>query len=227
MWIRLGILGLVFYALTQGAAFVAIDNQPAATTSLVLSWTPLVVAIIGGALISERPTRRQVFGAGIVVVGAMMFFLGELGASIVGMIAALVALGANAASSILGRSINRSGQVDAATVTTVSMAIGALVLLAVAAPVEGWPSISGRAWLIILWLAVINTALAFTLWNLSLQRLSALESAAINNTMLIQIAILAWVFLSEPLGVGELAGILLVSAGIFMTQRPQADQPAV
>jgi drug/metabolite transporter (DMT)-like permease len=34
------VLGVVFYALTQGAQFVAIDSQPAATTSLVLSWTP-------------------------------------------------------------------------------------------------------------------------------------------------------------------------------------------
>jgi drug/metabolite transporter (DMT)-like permease len=56
------------------------------------------------------------------------------------------------------------------------------------------------------------------LWNLSLRKLSALESAAINNTMLIQIAILAWIFLDEPLGPGEAAGIVLVSAGVLMTQ---------
>ena len=45
-----------------------------------------------------------------------------------------------------------------------------------------------------------NTALAFTWWNLSLQRLSAVESAGINNTMLIQIGLLAWVFLDEAPG---------------------------
>ena len=39
--LRLGALGLVVYTVTQGAQFVAIDNQPAATTSLVLSLTPL------------------------------------------------------------------------------------------------------------------------------------------------------------------------------------------
>ena len=37
--IRVVVLGIVFYAMTQGAQFVAIDNQPAATTSLVLSLT--------------------------------------------------------------------------------------------------------------------------------------------------------------------------------------------
>ena len=43
--LRLCLLGLVFISLTQGAQFVAIDNQPAATTSLVLSLTPLLVAL--------------------------------------------------------------------------------------------------------------------------------------------------------------------------------------
>ena len=84
--------------------------------------------------------------------------------------------------------------------------------------------ISLRAWLIIAWLAIVNTALAFTLWNLSLRQLSALESAAINNTMLIQIAVLAWIFLNEPLGFGEAAGIVLVSAGVLLTQTTLADR---
>jgi len=91
--------------------------------------------------------------------------------------------------------------------------------------VEGIPAISGRAWIIIGWLAVVNTALAFTLWNLSLRRLSAVESASINNTMLIQIAILAWFLLSEPLGTPELIGITLVTVGILLTQRFNSARP--
>ena len=91
-------------------------------------------------------------------------------------------------------------------------------MIAVGIAAEGLPTVSARAWLIIVWLALVNTALAFTLWNLSLQRLSAVESAGINNTMLIQIALLAWVFLNETPGVPELAGILLVSLGVLLTQ---------
>ena len=62
-------------------------------------------------------------------------------------------------------------------------------------------------------------ALAFTLWNLSLRRLTAIESAGINNTMLIQIALLAWVFLGEAPGIMGLLGIATVSAGVYLTQR--------
>ena len=217
---RIVALGIVFYALTQGAQFIAIDHQPAATTSLVLSLTPLLVAVLAGRSVAEAPSRRQVTGAVTVALGAWLYFVGDLGATVAGMAAALVGLGANAVSALLGRRVNREARVPAIVVTALSMAVGALVLAAVGIVAEGPPSVSSQAWLVITWLAVVNTALAFTLWNLSLRRLSALESAAINNTMLVQIALLAWVFLDETLGYGEVAGIALVSLGVFLTQVP-------
>ncbi len=48
-----------------------------------------------------------------------------------------------------------------------------------------------------LWLGGANTAFAFYLWNVSLQHLSAMESSLINNTRLIQIAALSWIFLAN------------------------------
>ena len=89
--------------------------------------------------------------------------------------------------------------------------------------VDGLPSISVRAAAIITWLAIVNTALAFTLWNLSLQRLTAVESAGINSTMLIQIAVLAWIFLGEAPGMLGLIGIVTVSAGVFLRQTASAN----
>lgn len=212
------VLGVVFYAVTQGAQFVAIDSQPAATTSLVLSWTPLLVALTGGWSIAESFTRRQLVGALLVAAGAFFYFSGDLGATAIGMTAALVGLGANVVGSLLGRTINRERTLSPVIVTALSMAVGAGLLALVAVVAEGVPRVSSQAWLIIAWLAVVNTALAFTLWNLSLRSLTALESSAINNTMLIQIAFLAWIFLDEPLGWGEVAGIILVSVGILLTQ---------
>lgn len=216
--VQIIVLGVVFYSITQGAQFVAIDNQPAATTSLVLAWTPLLVAVLGSRFIAEGATARQIGGSILVVIGAWLFFAGGLGATVVGMVAAIVGLAANVASSLLGRHVNRRGDADAVVVTALSMGVGALLLVVVGIGAEGIPTVSPRAWLIISWLAVVNTALAFTLWNYSLSRLSALESSAINNTMLIQIALLAWIFLDEQLGAGEIAGIILVSIGVLLAQ---------
>ena len=48
--------------------------------------------------------------------------------------------------------------------------------------------------------------------------LTATESSVINNTMLIQIAVLAWVFLGESLGARQMAGLLLALLGTLVVQ---------
>lgn len=216
--VRLVLLGVLLYAVTQAALFIALDEQPAATTGLVLSLTPIFVAIGAALSLAEIPTRWQITGASLVVVGAWLFFAGDLSATALGLAAAVLGLSANVASSLLGRGVNRSRQLPPVVVTAVSMGIGAGVLVFVALGAEGIPHVSTRGWVIVTWLAVINTAFAFTLWNLSLRRLSAVESAAINNTMLAQIALLAWLFLDEPPGLIGLAGIALVTIGVYLTQ---------
>lgn len=64
----------------------------------------------------------------------------------------------------------------------------------------------------------MNTAFAFTLWNKSLQELSAFESSVINNTMLAQVAAFGWVFLGEQLGMLEIFGAVLVMLGAIAVQ---------
>ena len=73
-------------------------------------------------------------------------------------------------------------------------------------------------WAIIVWLAVVNTAFAFTLWNRTLRTLTAMESSIINNTMLFQIAVLAWAFLGEDLDWWKVSGMVLAAAGTLVVQ---------
>lgn len=215
---RLVVLGVVYFALTQGAQFVAIDSQPAATSSLMLAPTAFLVAVLSAPSIQESVSRSQIVGAGLVVVGAVLYFSGDLGATWIGMIASIIGLSANVGGALLGRSVNRTASISPVVVTTVSMGVGASLLVVTGLVADGLPSVSGRAMLIIGWLAVVNTAIAFTLWNRAQQRLAAVETSAINNTMLVQIALLAWIFLDESPGAVGVIGILVVSLGAFVAQ---------
>lgn len=219
------LLGVVFYTLTQGAQFVAIAAQPAATTSLILSFTPLVIAAVAKRALGEPPTGLQIGGAALMALGAIVYFTGKLGGTPVGMTAATVALVANSAAAILGRRVNRDRLAGPLVTTTVSMTLGALPLVALGLAVEGWPPITAAGWAIVGWLSLVNTALAFTLWNVAHAHLTATETSVINNTMLVQIAMLGWLFLDEPLGRGQVAAIVLVSVGAALTQmrRPFED----
>lgn len=219
-WLRLGILGLVFYALTQGSQFLSLAYLPAAMVSLLLNLTPVVVGLAAVLFLSERPTALQWFGIGLATIGVGFYFLPIAlpQAQVFGVIIALVGVLANAGSSLLGREINRKGTLSPLLVTFVSMGVGSAILLLIGIVTQGFGSMTWQDWAIIIWLAVVNTAFAFTLWNQTLRTLSAVESSVINSLMMPQIAILAFVFLGEDLSVKEIWGLILVGFGVLIVQ---------
>jgi drug/metabolite transporter (DMT)-like permease len=138
---------------------------------------------------------------------------------------ATVGVLANATAAVLGRRVNRRAQLSPLTVTFVSMGIGATLLLALGLATQGLGGLALRHGLLVGWLAVINTALAFTLWNYTLRTLSAVESSILNGLMLPQIALLAWIFLDESLNRREVSGLALAGIGAVLVQiRPRARQ---
>ncbi|MDH4208335.1 MAG: DMT family transporter [Anaerolineae bacterium] len=217
-WIELTALGLLFYALTQGASFVSLAYLPAMTTSLLWNLTTITVAMLGICLLAEPLTPFQWTGVVLNLLGVLIYFHPPAlaGGQLVGLAAALVGVLANAGSSILGRSVNRRGDVNPVVVTAISMGIGAAVLLTTGLAVQGLPPLRPEHWIIIGWLALVNTALAFTLWNRTLRSLTAVESSVINSTMLGQIAVLAWLFLGEGLSWQKGLGLLLTALGTLM-----------
>ena len=219
-WLWLVVLGLVFYTFTQGGQFVTLKYLEAVTFSLLLNFSTVLVALFSIIGLREKPGALQWVGIGLFLAGALVYFypLGNLGISSIGLIFAGLTVTANAAASVLGRWINRDFNLPPLLVTVVSMGAGAVILLLAGLLLEGWPAISLQGWGVILWLAVVNTALAFTLWNQTLQVLSAVESSIINNTMLAQISVLAWVFLGERLSLLDGFGLLLAMLGVLLVQ---------
>jgi drug/metabolite transporter (DMT)-like permease len=219
-YVQLFILGVVFYAVTQGAQFVGLAYLPAATLTLLLSLSPIFVALLGISFGQESSSMYQWGGIFLSTAGVFIYFL-PLSipvSQIFGLSVAVVGVIANAVSSLLGRRINHQSGLSPILVTTVSMGTGGLLLLVIGALTQGFGQISPFEWLIIGWLAVVNTAFAFTLWNHSLRALTAIESSIINNTMLPQIAILAWLLLDEPLTLKQVTGMVLVGVGTLIVQ---------
>jgi len=219
-WGQLVLLGLLLYAITQGAQFVGLQYLPAVTLSLLLSFSPAAVAILGIVTLGEQLGGRQWAGIGLFMLGALLYFGGEAlpAGQALGLIIGVVGLLANAVSAVLGRAVNATRRLEPLTVTLVSMGVGSALLLAAGVATQGLPALSLKGWLIVAWLAAVNTAFAFTLWNKTLRELPAVESSIINNTMLIQIAVLAWIFLGERLGGREVAGLALAAVGVLLVQ---------
>jgi drug/metabolite transporter (DMT)-like permease len=219
-WLKLSLLGILFYAFTQGTQFVGLSLLPAVTVSLWLNFTPLIVAVMAIFLIKEFPTTLQWIGILLFIFGVVTYFfpVDLIENQVTGLIVMTVGVLANSASAVLGRNVNRDAKINPIVVTIISMGIGAIILLISGIVIQGFPSISFQNVLYLLWLAVVNTALAFTIWNFTLRTLSAMESSIINGTMLIQIALLAWIFLGEEINIKEGFGMLIAAGGAVLVQ---------
>jgi drug/metabolite transporter (DMT)-like permease len=220
MWGLLVILGILYYTITQGTQFVGLAYLPAITVNMVLSFTSVIVGLMGIRLLGERPGGWQWAGVGIYLLGALAYFypLKIPAAEVVGYVAVTLGLLANASSSVLGRSVNRQGAVGPIEVTVITMGIGSIGLLVGGVLTQGLPPLSVRSWLLIAYLAVVNTAFAFTLWNHTLRVLPAMESSVINGTLMIQIPILAVIFLHETVSLLQGVGIALAVVGTLAVQ---------
>lgn len=219
-WTRFLLLGVLLYAGTQGAVFVALAYLPAVTVNLLWSFSSIVIAVLGIVWLSERPRLFQWAGMGLAVIGAIVYFypVAIPQNQTIGFIVALLGVLANAAASVLGREINRLNRYSPLLVTVVSMGAGSILLLAAGLAVEEPPHLTIQSWAIIAWLAVVNTAFAFALWNHTMRTLTAMESSVINGTMLVWVAIFAVIFLGETVTPKELVGLAATSIGTIVVQ---------
>ncbi|MDP3150865.1 MAG: DMT family transporter [Ignavibacteria bacterium] len=225
-WKKLTLLGLVFYTFTQGAQFLGLSLLPSVTVSLLLNFTPIIVAIAGIFLLKEKPSILQWIGSALFIVGIVTYFfpVALIGNKGLGLVIMLGGVLANAGSAIIGRDINRKKDISPLVITFISMGIGAIILILTGFGLNGFPALSLKNWLFLFWLAGINTAFAFTLWNLTLRSLTAMESSIINGTMLIQIAGLAWFFLGEAITIQEGIGMGIAAIGAVLVQMRRSLQ---
>ena len=228
-WTKLTTLGILFYALTQGAIFVALAYLPAVTVNLLWSFSSVLVALLGIFWLSEKPTSFQWIGILLATVGAVIYFapVAIPENQWIGVIVAAVGILANAISSLLGRNINRSRIHDSLVVTVISMGVGSIILLVTGGITEGLPAINLQSWAIILWLALVNTAFAFTLWNHTLRTLTAMESSIINGTMMIWIPIFAVIILNETIAWKEVIGLVITILGTLIVQLKKSPKAKI
>lgn len=219
-WTRLAFLGVLFYSLTQGAMFMGLSLLPSVTVSLMLNFSPIVVAVMGMIFINEVPTRIQGIGTALFIGGILVYFypVSFIHSEWLGLMVMIIGVLVNAGSSLLGRTINHNDDIPPLIVTVVSMGIGAIILLIIGLARDGVPHIGWTNGVLLIWMAVINTAVAFTIWNVTLRSLTAMQSSIINGTMLIQIAILAWIFLGESISLKAGIGMTIATGGAIMVQ---------
>lgn len=214
------VLGFTGYFIAQGFQFLGLFFLNSVTVTFILNLTPLFVLGLSVFFLNERPSSVQLIGIILTLFGVIVFFydaLADVG-MVTGVLVTLISGVGWALYMIISRHYLAKDNESVITLTSISMLFGALMLIGATGLTGNIVNISLNGWMIILWLSIVNTAVAFFLWNHALKTLKAIEQSILQNSMLIQIAILAFVFLQEPISTQKIIGMIIVFSGVLIVQ---------
>lgn len=225
------VLGGGGQALVAGLSLSALRFIPTATMAFLFYTYPTWVTVIAAVRGQEPLTGRRVLALVLSLAGivAMVGVPGR-GTSSDATPGVLLALSAAVAYALyipmLGRIANEIGAALASTFT----AVGAAVIMAVAATATGGISVRqpGVVWLAIVIMAVLCTVIAFMCFLRGLGTLGPVRTAIVSTVEPFWGALLASLVLAQPLTVRTLAGGALVAAAVIILNLPSRDRaPAV
>lgn len=215
----MGILGITVY---YGLFNFAMLYIPASTGALVEGLIPVAIAIPAALLLKEHLGGKSIAGIILCVTGVVLVgFVGspEGAHTLRGSILMLLAVCCWSGYTLLSRSLKDT---DTILATSVSTFIGSAFLIPISA-VElyqhGMPEISGKAWAGIIYLGVFASALAYFLYNRALESLPAAQVGNFLNLNPVIGALIAVIFLKDIFTPWQMAGGVLVLAGIWLSSK--------
>ncbi len=223
--VRLAFPVSVVFALELGVFFAALHHTSVANATIVGSLQTIVLLVVASRRFGERIGGWLIGVALVAIGGVAVVMFGGGGDASLHLRGDLLALGAMVLfSSYFVMVKNVRARIDTFTLQTLTMTIGAVVLLPMAAVDAGrlvpvWPSGSQWAWLCLL-LAVPGTGHFLMNWahlhvSLSLAGLLTLAIPALS-------AAGAWLALDQGLAPVQVAGMVVVVASLMLVVRRDA-----
>ena len=218
-WRAVLVFGLCQNALYLGLNFVAMQWVEASLASIIASTMPLMVASIGWAVWGDRVGRLGLAGlvAGLAGVALIMGTRLQGGADLTGVALCVVAALALSIATLSVRSTGSGGNV--LMIVGLQMFVGSAALGAVALAIEPWEvTWSTRLILAFGYTTLVPGLLATLVWFLLVNRIGAVKAATFHFLNPFFGVAIAAALLGEGLGPWDVAGVVVVAAGILAVQ---------
>jgi DME family drug/metabolite transporter len=207
-------------AVSQAMYFAAIRHTGVTIpTLLTMCISPLVVTGLSVLLKFETMTRRTVIALVCALVGSILLVgLGMPDSSpdslLLGSLFSLVSAITYGGMIVCGRFL--AAGYHPLQVTTVTFGVGTLVLLPVNVAGGIVTVHTAQGWLLVLYLGLVPTALAYWLFQKGLRSVSATAASIVSMLDPLVAALLAWALFGETLAVTGIAGAGLLLFSIFL-----------
>jgi drug/metabolite transporter (DMT)-like permease len=220
-WLLLGAAGLAF-AGDLGFWHASIQLTSVANATLLANLSSLFVTLAAWIFLREAPSRLFLAGLGLALLGVVLlvrtslqFSAGALLGDALGVLTAMFYAGY-----ILAVKGLRDRGATALRIMAVTSTLSAILLLPAAlATGERFFPATATGWLVVLGLALISHAAGQGLIAYALAHLPAAFSSVGLLLQPVIAALFAWLLLAEPLAALQIAGGLVVLAGIYLARR--------
>ncbi|MFJ6573593.1 EamA family transporter [Streptomyces sp. NPDC091292] len=224
--------GLFAVAGVQACYFAAISRIPVGVALLVEYLGPALV--LGWVrFVQRRPVTRAALVGVVLAVGGLACVVevwAGLGFDLIGLLLALGAACCQACYFVLSDQGSDAGDKapDPLGIIAYGLLVGAVVLTVVARPWSmDWSLLSGTAdmngtpvaaFLLLSWIVLLATVLAYGTGVLSVRRLSPQVAGVVACLEAVIATVLAWVLLGEHLSAPQIIGGAVVLVGAFIAQ---------
>jgi drug/metabolite transporter (DMT)-like permease len=227
--IRLSILAGVFFAFDLLSWHHAVDAVGAGLATVLGNLQVLVVPLVAWAVVRERPPQPALLALPVVLGGAILIS-GLVGGQAYGANPPLgVALGTFTAFAYSGYLlvIRRSGRdlrrpAGPVAISTASTMVVAILFGIVSGELDPVPHLPSHLWLILV--GITSQSIGYLVISISLPRLPASLVSIILMVQPVATVALAYVIpsLHENPSLGQLAGVVLIMAGVAFATLPVA-----
>ena len=217
-WWRSLVLGTLNMGAFFALVYVAGQLLPTSVAATIMATSSVVMMLVGWWLLKERPRAMSLLGAAAGVAGVVLMLSGGGGeVNLRGVLASVAAMVISSLGFVLAR--RWGSTVHVLSSTAWQLLAGGLTMLPFALIIEGTPppitlpALAGFAYV-----SVVATACAYVAWFTGLKHLPAGSVGLIGLLNPVTGVLLGIVVAHEALGRGQVAGLVLVLAGIVVGQ---------
>lgn len=217
-----------FQAVYQGSYLLAVDMTGAGIATLIaLCLSPVLVAIMAAPLLGEKPGLVTILALAAAIAGTAMLVVSDmdstgtlrLGGILMAVLAALVYAGFTLTSR------HTSTGTPVFTTAFICFFTAALILLpvvAISGGFDGLDSLEFGQWLMVAYIGIVPTCLGYVSFFSGMKTTPATLSSIIVTLEPLFVALLAWLFLGEELGMIGITGALILTAAVIVASRSSA-----
>lgn len=219
--------GVGFFGYLYGFS-VALHRTTAFSASLLMTMSPLFVAVLLWATRSEPLYRRHVVALGCAVIGGALFVVGRSAGNVAfrsGDWFALAAAFLYAAYLVINRPLTT--KYPATSLTIWSMSAAYVVVLAVTLPFLGrqdWSMVDSAAWASMLWAATAPVFVAWTVWAWANSKVGVARPSLFMVLVPVISGAVAWWYLDERVRPLQIIGLLLVVSGLLVARKRRENE---